>query len=115
MACQNGSVADPNRPLKKCHELLAHFGNSGMNKILLAGTLTLGGTTQFNIRMRWKAKVNKRELVVEIMDIPGDFVEIPEYYDHSYLDYLSELAENCGLSPILIFSVAMQAVTNSEP
>ncbi len=34
----------PRSPLETFHELLAHFGNSGMNKIL-GDTLTLGGTT----------------------------------------------------------------------
>jgi hypothetical protein len=44
-----------------------------MNKTL-ADALTLGGTTQFNIRMRWKASINKRKLAV---DIQGDFVNLP--------------------------------------
>jgi hypothetical protein len=34
----------PKSPLEKFHELLAHFGNLGMNKGL-ADTLMLGGTT----------------------------------------------------------------------
>jgi hypothetical protein len=34
----------PKSPLEKFHELLAHFGNSGMNKGQ-SDTLTLGGTT----------------------------------------------------------------------
>jgi hypothetical protein len=89
----------PESPLEKLHEVLAHFGNSGMNKIL-ANTLTLGGTTKFNIRMRWKAKVNKWKLAEEILDIPGDFVDLPQYYNHLCLDYLNKLAENCGLPPI---------------
>ena len=57
-----------------------------MNKIL-ADTLTLGSTTEFNIRMRWKAKVNKKKLAGEIVDIPGDFIDLPRYYDHSYLGF----------------------------
>ncbi len=68
----------PESPLEKFHELLAHFGNSGMNKTL-ADTPTLGGTTQFNIRMRWNAAINKRKLAGEIVDIPGDFIDLPRY------------------------------------
>ena len=89
----------PESPLEKFHELLAHFGNSGMNKGL-ADTLTLGGTTEFNCKMRWKAIINKRKLAGEIVDIPGDFVDLPRFYDHSFLRYLNQLAENCGLFPI---------------
>jgi hypothetical protein len=70
-----------------------------MNKTL-ADTLTLGGTTHFNIRMRWKAAINKPKLAEEIVDIPGDFVDLPQYHDHSCLDYLNKLAENCGLPSI---------------
>jgi hypothetical protein len=72
---------------------------SGMNKGL-CDTLTLGGTTEFNCKMRWKAKINKRKLAGEIVDIPGDFVDLPRFYDHSFLQYLNERAKNCGLPPI---------------
>jgi hypothetical protein len=89
----------PESPLEKFHELLAHFGNSGMNRVL-ADTLTLGGTTEFNIKMRWKAEINKRKLEGGIVDIAGDFIDLPRFFDHSYLDYLNNLAENCGLPPI---------------
>ncbi len=34
------------------------------------------------------------------MDIPGDFVDFPQYFNHSYLDYLNKLPEYCGLLPI---------------
>jgi hypothetical protein len=50
--------------------------------------------------MRWKAIINKRKLAGEIVDIPGDFVDLPRFYDHSFLRYLNQLAENCGLFPI---------------
>jgi hypothetical protein len=66
----------PELPLEKFHELLAHFGNSAMSKGL-SDTLTLGGTMEFNCKMRWKAIINKRRLAGEIMDIPGDFVDLP--------------------------------------
>ena len=89
----------PESPLEKFHELLAHFGNSGMNR-KLADTLTLGGTTEYNVKMRWKAKINKRRLAGEIVDIPGDFVDLPRFFDHSLLHYLNGLAQNCGLPAI---------------
>ncbi len=66
----------------------------------LCDTLTLGGTTEFNCKMRWKAKINKRKLAGEIVDIPGDFVDLPRFYDHSFLHYLNERAKNCSLPPI---------------
>jgi hypothetical protein len=50
--------------------------------------------------MRWKAKINKRKLAGEIVDIPGDFVDLPRFYDHSFLHYLNERAKNCSLPPI---------------
>jgi hypothetical protein len=89
----------PESPLEKFHELLAHFGNSGMNQGL-ADTLTLGGTTEFNCKMRWKAKINKQKLAGEIVDIPVDFIDLPRFYDHSFLHYLNELAKSCGIPPI---------------
>jgi hypothetical protein len=35
----------------------------------LSNTLMLGGATEFYVRMRWKAKVNKRKLDGEMVDI----------------------------------------------
>ena len=55
---------------------------------------------EFNCKMRWKAIINKRRLVGEIVDIPGDFVDLPHFYYHSFLHYLNKHAENCGLPPI---------------
>jgi hypothetical protein len=89
----------PESPLEQFHGLLAHFANSGTNK-RLSDTVTLGGTTEFNCKMRWKAKINERRLAGESVDIPGDFVDLPRFYDHSYLHYLNELAKNCGLPPV---------------
>jgi hypothetical protein len=50
--------------------------------------------------MRWKAKINKRKLAGEIVDIPGDFVDLPRFYDHSFLHHLNERAKKCGLPPV---------------
>jgi hypothetical protein len=89
----------PESSLELFHGLMANYGNSGMNK-RLADTLILGGTAEFNCKMRWKAKINKRKLAGESVDIPGDFVDLPRFYDHSYLHYLNERAGSCGLTPI---------------
>ena len=89
----------PESPLEWFHGLLANFGNSGM-RARLSDTLTLGGTTEFNCKMRWKARINKQKLAGESVDIPGDFVDLPRFYDHSYLHYLNERAVSCGLPPI---------------
>ena len=55
---------------------------------------------EFNCKMRWKAIINKWRLAGETVDIPGDFIDLPRFYDHSFLHYLNKLAENCGLPPI---------------
>ena len=89
----------PESPLEKFHELMAHFGNTGMSK-QLADTLTLGGTAEYNVKQRWKARVNKMRLAGIIVNIPGSFVDLPQFYDHSFLQYLNAAAENCGLSPV---------------
>ena len=102
----------PESCLEKFHEMLAHYGNSGMNKGL-ADDLTLGGTTEFNCRMRWKATINKRKLAGEIVDIPLDFVDLPRYYDHSFLHHLNQRAKNCGLASIF-YDLHMVGENNGE-
>jgi hypothetical protein len=102
----------PESPLESFHGLLAHFGNSGMN-VRLGDTLTLGGTTEFNCKMRWKAKINAQKLAGETVDITGDFVDLPRFYDHSYLHYLNERARSFGLPPIFD-DVHMVSENNGE-
>jgi hypothetical protein len=89
----------PESPLENFHEYLAHFGNTGMHPIL-ADTLTLGGTMEFNVKMRWKYNMNNKKLAGETVDIPGDFADLPRYFDHSYLNHLNELAQKKGLPPM---------------
>jgi hypothetical protein len=69
-----------------------------MNKELLSAVLKLGGMTEFNCKMCWKAQISKRKLEGEIVDIPADFVDLPRFYDQSFLHFLNQLAENCGLT-----------------
>jgi hypothetical protein len=64
---------------------------------------TPSGATEFNIRMRWKAKVNKQRSDREMVDIPFSFVDSPQPPQHchnSLLQHLNELSQNCGLPPI---------------
>jgi hypothetical protein len=91
----------PESPLEKFHELLAHFGNSGMNPEL-SDTLTLGGTTEFNVKMRWKYDMNNKKLAGETKGvyIPGEYQDLPRFFDHSFLQCLNELAQSKGLPPI---------------
>jgi hypothetical protein len=87
----------PESPLEKFHELMAHFGNTGMEKEL-ADTLTLGGTTEYNVKQRWKATIRLDGAVAN--KIPSSFVDLPQFYDHSLLLYLNDAAFKCGLPPI---------------
>ena len=89
----------PESPLEKFHELMAHFGNTGMHR-KLADTLTLGGTTEYNVKQRWKARINQQRLDGASVDILTAFVHLPRFYDHSFLQYLNDTAKKCGLLPI---------------
>jgi hypothetical protein len=102
----------PESPLEKFHELLAHFGNSGMNPEL-ADTLTLGGTTEFNVKMRYKYGQNNKRLAGESIDIPGDFSDLPRFFDHSLLHFLNELAQSKGL-PTIFDDVHLISANNGE-
>ena len=79
----------PESSLERVHGFLAHFGNTGMNK-RLADTLTLGGAAEYNMKQRWKHGTKP-------VGIPSVFVNKPRFYDHSFLQYLNELAEGLGL------------------
>ncbi len=76
---------------------MAHFGNTGMEKEL-ADTLTLGGTTEYNVKQRWKATLRLNGTVGN--KIPSSFVDLPQFYNHSLLLYLNDAAFKCGLPPI---------------
>jgi hypothetical protein len=79
--------------LEKFHELMAHFGNTGMEKEL-ADTLTLGGTAEYNVKQRWKATMRSDDAVGN--KIPSSFVDLPQFYDHSLLLYLNDAAFKCS-------------------
>jgi hypothetical protein len=102
----------PESPLEKFHELLAHFGNSGMNPEL-SDILELGGTTEFNVKMRYKYHQNNKKLAGESIDIPGEFTNLPRFFDHSFLHFLNELAQSKGL-PIMFDNVHVISENNGE-
>jgi hypothetical protein len=102
----------PESPLKKFHKLLVHFGNSGMNPEL-SDILELGGTTEFNVKMRYKYEQNNKKLAGERIDIPGDFTDLPRFYDHSFLHFLNELAQRKGLR-IIFDDVHPMSENNDE-
>jgi hypothetical protein len=84
----------PESLLEKFHELMAHFGNTGIEKEL-ADTLTLGGTTEYNVKQRWKATMRLDGAVGN--KIPSSFVDLPQFYDYLLLLYLNDEAFKCGL------------------
>jgi hypothetical protein len=76
--CQNGNMRDPGWPWK----------NSMSCSLILetpACTSTyptpsrLEAQQNFNVRMRWKAKVNKRNLAGAIVHVPFSFVDSPRH------------------------------------
>jgi hypothetical protein len=96
----------PESPLEKFHELLAHFANTRTNPDLADG-LSLGGTTEYNVKCRWKAHVNNRKIEsnspAQYFKIPGHFEDQPRFFDHSYLGVLNSEARRLRLSPIFGF------------
>ena len=87
----------PESRLEKFHELLAHMANSGMNAGL-SDALTLGGTSEHNIKCRWKHFVNLERLADKEIKIPVHFIDEPQFWDHSLLGYLNQQAQSLRLS-----------------
>lgn len=84
----------PESLLEKFHELLAHFGNTGM-RAELADVLCLRGTAEWNVRCRWRQHVNNGDLN---SNLPQYLQELPPYFDHSMLHYLNESAKALSLT-----------------
>ena len=78
----------PESPLEKFHELLAHYANGGMAP-MLADTLTLGGTAEYNVKRRYRAAINKARLEGEDLNIPVGYQDAPWFFDHSFLEVLN--------------------------
>ncbi len=66
----------------------------------LADALTLGGAMEFNVKMRWKHSINNKRLAGETVNMQGAFIHSPQFYDHSFLHYLNDLARTKGLRPV---------------
>jgi hypothetical protein len=96
-----------NRPesgLEKFHELLAHLANTGSGRVL-ADALTLGGTGNHNVKARWKEEINKQKLLGEDMHGTQEYMDQPEFYDHSYLDLLNRRGICLGWGKMFDFIV----------
>jgi hypothetical protein len=89
----------PESPLEAFHAFLANCGDTGM-QCELADTVTLGGSMEFNVKMRWKHSMNNKKLAGETVDVPGDFIDSPRFYDHSFLHHLNQLALEKGFPPM---------------
>ena len=78
--------------LEKVHGLIAHLANTGSSEAL-AGTITLGGTSMYNVKCRYTMEVNQKRLKGEDDGIPGHFEYQPPFWDHSLLALLNGEAE----------------------
>jgi hypothetical protein len=45
----------------------------------------LGGTTEFNVKMRCEHDQKNKKSAGESIDIPGEFTDSPRFFDHSFL------------------------------
>jgi hypothetical protein len=84
----------PKSSLEQVHRFLAHFGNRGMNK-RLADTITLGGAAEYNLKQR-------RKHGTKPVGIPSGFANKQRFYDHSFLQFLNELAKGLGLPLVFV-------------
>ena len=66
----------------------------------LADVLTLGGTADYNIRCRFRLKINKQRLEGDADAGSGPFGDLPCFFDHSLLSWLNAKASSLGLPPI---------------
>jgi hypothetical protein len=99
--------------LEKFHEFCAHLANTGCGK-KLADALTLGGTADHNIKARWREHVNKQKLLGKDIHGTVEYLEEPEFYDHSYLDLLNHCTMSLGIDPIFEFVVVPPRESNGE-
>jgi hypothetical protein len=89
----------PESALEKFHELLAHFGNTGMASGL-SDCLTLRGTAEHNMRCRHKHRLQQTRLEGLASTIPQYLEDVPLFWNHSLLDYLNRMAVSQTLQPI---------------
>ena len=72
--------------------MIVHLANTGSSEAL-AGTITLGGTSMYNVKCRYTMEVNQKRLKGEDDGIPGHFEYQPPFWDHSLLALLNGEAE----------------------
>ena len=88
----------PEALLEHFHLYMAHYGNPGMREQLV-NLLTMGGTSEYNVKQRHKRQVNNKKLNNIDTGIIGHFKDLPLYYDHSLLHHLNEEATRLKLTP----------------
>jgi hypothetical protein len=86
----------PESSLEKFHELLAHFGNTGMAPGL-SDTLSIKGTAEHSVGSRHKQEVQKARLEGRPSTVPQYLEDVPLFFNHSLLDYLNRVALSRGL------------------
>jgi hypothetical protein len=98
----------PESALEKFHEALATYANGGTGREL-ADVLTLSGTSDHNIRCRWKEHQNARRLDGELQDEFVHFEEEPPFWDHSLLGVINQLAQAQGYPRVFNFCVEIES------
>jgi hypothetical protein len=68
--------------------IFTHLTNTGSGKVL-ADALTLGGTANHNVKARFMEQLNKQKLLGKDIHGTQEYLEEPEFDDHSYLDLLN--------------------------
>jgi len=82
--------------LESFHLMLAHFGNCGMRETL-ADNLNLTGTARFNVQIRHKLRLSKLTDENTRALTPSGWETVPDYFNHSELDYVNKLARSAGI------------------
>jgi hypothetical protein len=87
--------------LESFHLMLAHFGNTGMRESL-ADNLNLTGTARYNLHVRFKLELTKcdRANVRDRAKIPAGWETVLEYFNHTELAFINQLATKAGLSVV---------------
>jgi hypothetical protein len=83
--------------LESFHLMLAHFGNTGMRESL-ADNLNLTGTARYNLHVRYKLRLARGATVRQ--KIPAGWMTVLEYFNHTELNYINQLAEKVGVSSV---------------
>jgi hypothetical protein len=65
----------------------------------------LGGTINHNVKARWKEQINKQKLLGKDIHGTQEYMDQPEFYDHSYLDLLNRHRISLGWGQMFDFIV----------